>query len=116
MRLFWIIFEKLRYMVYAFCFAMFVGISVGIEAGQIDRNAVHAWVESRIYSAASYPPVSNILHREAIARYERRTEEQFEQQNTGGGSSLSALKERQKLDALRAEKERLQEIMDRSSQ
>ncbi len=116
MKVFWSIFEKLRYLVYAFCLAIFAGIGAGVMAGDIDRNAVFAWIESRALGVMKHAPVSNVLYKEAIARYERTLSERYEMQNDPKTSSLQALKQRQKLDVLRANRDNRQIQVDRMSQ
>ena len=104
-------FEKLRLLVYAFFFAMSAGIGAGLMAGDIDQTALYLWMQSRAVQVVKLWPTSNVLHQEAIRRYEQ-TVQQHDRQTAPKASSLDALKQRQQIDLLRAEKARQQEIVD----
>ena len=113
MKAFWFIFEKLRYLVYAFLFAVTAMIGAGIAAGDIDGRMVQSWLEYRMLQIASVLPGSNPLYHEALRRYEITAQERLQEQNAPATSSLDALKSRQQTDLLRAEKARQQAVMDR---
>lgn len=114
MTAFWFIFEKLRYMVYAFLIALTATIGAGIAADDIDPNTVQAWLQYRTFQVMKFLPVSNVLHKEAIIQWEQTAQEKLRgAPEPVPRNSLSALRSRQELDLLRAEKARQQEEMDR---